>query len=48
MGPMGVYRLFDEGDRKPMGSGGMMTSSANAVSCWGSIQRRLNQAAVNA
>ena len=25
MGPMGVYRLFDEGDNKPMGDGGMMT-----------------------
>ena len=25
MGPMGLYRLFDEGDHKPMGDGGMMT-----------------------
>ena len=24
MGPMGVYRIFDEGDKKPMGDGGMM------------------------
>jgi len=24
MGPMGVYRLFDEGDHKQMGDGGMM------------------------
>ena len=35
MGPMGVYRLFDEGDHKPMGDGGMMTRPANIpVSCW--------------
>ena len=35
MGPMGVYRLFDEGDNKPMGDGGMMTRPANIpVSCW--------------
>ena len=25
MGPMGTYRIFDEGDHKPMGDGGMMT-----------------------
>jgi len=24
MGPMGVYRIFDEGDHKQMGDGGMM------------------------
>jgi uncharacterized protein len=24
MGPMGTYRLFDQGDHKPMGDGGMM------------------------
>ena len=24
MGPMGVYRIFDEGDHKDMGDGGMM------------------------
>ena len=24
MGPMGLYRLFDEGDHKEMGDGGMM------------------------
>jgi len=24
MGPMGVYRIFDEGDHQPMGDGGMM------------------------
>ncbi len=23
MGPMGVYRIFDEGDHKEMGTGGM-------------------------
>jgi len=33
---MGVYRLFDEGDRKPMGSGGMMNKAPQMpVSCWG-------------
>ena len=25
MGPMGVYRIFDEGKGNPMGAGGMMT-----------------------
>jgi predicted enzyme related to lactoylglutathione lyase len=24
MGPAGIYRIFDEGDQKPMGDGGMM------------------------
>ena len=28
MGPAGVYRIFDEGDHKPMGDGGMMTKPA--------------------
>ena len=27
MGPMGIYRIFDEGDHKQMGDGGMMTQS---------------------
>jgi predicted enzyme related to lactoylglutathione lyase len=27
MGPMGVYRIFDEGDHKEMGDGGMMTKA---------------------
>ena len=36
MGPMGVYRLFDEGDHKKMGVGGMMTKAPHMpVSCWG-------------
>ena len=35
MGPMGVYRIFDEGDKKEMGSGGMMTKTPQIpVSCW--------------
>ncbi len=36
MGPMGTYRLFDEGDQKPMGDGGMMTKPPHIPnSCWG-------------
>ena len=36
MGPMGVYRLFDEGEHKQMGDGGMMTKPPHIpVSCWG-------------
>ena len=35
MGPMGLYRLFDEGDNKPMGDGGMMTKPPQVpVSSW--------------
>jgi predicted enzyme related to lactoylglutathione lyase len=35
MGPMGVYRLFDEGEDTPMGDGGMMTKAPEIpVSCW--------------
>jgi predicted enzyme related to lactoylglutathione lyase len=35
MGPMGIYRLFDEGDHKEMGSGGMMAKAPQIpVSCW--------------
>jgi predicted enzyme related to lactoylglutathione lyase len=35
LGPMGTYRLFDQGDHNPMGSGGMMTRPAHIpVSCW--------------
>ena len=35
MGSMGVYRIFDEGDRKQMGDGGMMTKPPNIpVSYW--------------
>jgi len=35
MGPMGLYRLFDEGDHKEMGSGGMMNKAPQIpVSCW--------------
>ncbi len=29
MGPAGVYRVFDEGDNKPMGDGGMMTKPSH-------------------
>ena len=36
MGAMGVYRIFDEGDHKQMGDGGMMTKAPQIpVSCWG-------------
>jgi uncharacterized protein len=36
MGPMGIYRLFDEGDHKEMGDGGMMTKAPQIpASCWG-------------
>ncbi len=36
MGPMGTYRLFDQGDNKPMGDGGMMLKSPQMpVSAWG-------------
>jgi predicted enzyme related to lactoylglutathione lyase len=36
MGPMGLYRLFDEGDHNQMGDGGMMNKSPQMpVSCWG-------------
>ena len=35
MGQMGIYRIFDEGDHKPMGDGGMMTKAPHIpVSCW--------------
>ena len=35
MGPMGTYRIFDEGDHKPMGDGGMMLKGPHIpVSCW--------------
>lgn len=35
MGPMGVYRIFDEGDHKPMGDGGMMIKTPQTpVSSW--------------
>ena len=35
MGPMGLYRIFDEGDQKPTGDGGMMTKPPQMpVSCW--------------
>jgi len=35
MGPMGTYRLFDEGDNKEMGDGGMMTKPPHIpVACW--------------
>jgi uncharacterized protein len=36
MGPMGNYRLFDEGDNKQMGDGGMMNKPPHVpVSNWG-------------
>jgi uncharacterized protein len=35
MGPMGTYRIFDEGDHKQMGDGGMMTKPPHVpVPCW--------------
>jgi predicted enzyme related to lactoylglutathione lyase len=35
MGQMGSYRIFDQGDHKQMGDGGMMTKAPNIpVSCW--------------
>ena len=35
MGPMGVYRVFDEGEHKEMGDGGMMTKAPHMpVSSW--------------
>ncbi|KAA6463292.1 VOC family protein [Acidobacteria bacterium AB60] len=35
MGPMGTYRIFDQGEQKPMGDGGMMTKPPHVpVSCW--------------
>ena len=35
MGPMGIYRLFDEGDHKEMGDGGMMNKAPDIpVSSW--------------
>ena len=35
MGPMGIYRIFDEGDHKQMGDGGMMTKAPQVpVSSW--------------
>ena len=35
MGPMGTYRIFDEGDNKPMGDGGMMLKPEQMpVSAW--------------
>jgi uncharacterized protein len=35
MGSMGIYRLFDEGDHKEMGDGGMMTKAPHIpVACW--------------
>jgi predicted enzyme related to lactoylglutathione lyase len=35
MGPMGLYRIFDEGDHKQMGDGGLMNKPPQApVSSW--------------
>jgi predicted enzyme related to lactoylglutathione lyase len=35
MGPMGIYRIFDEGDHKQMGDGGMMSKAPDIpVSSW--------------
>jgi predicted enzyme related to lactoylglutathione lyase len=35
MGAMGVYRVFDQGDHKEMGDGGMMIKAPQIpVSCW--------------
>jgi predicted enzyme related to lactoylglutathione lyase len=46
MGPMGIYRIFDEGDHKQLGDGGMMTKAPQVpVSCWNSC---LNVDSINA
>jgi uncharacterized protein len=35
MGPMGTYRIFDQGDHKQMGDGGMMVKPPQVpVACW--------------
>ena len=35
MGPMGLYRIFDQGEHKEMGDGGMMIKGPQIpVSCW--------------
>ena len=35
MGPMGKYRIFDQGDHHEMGDGGMMTKPPQVpISCW--------------
>lgn len=35
MGPMGIYRLFDQGDHKEMGDGGMMNKAPYIpMPCW--------------
>jgi len=35
MGAMGLYRIFDEGDHKEMGNGGMMKKAPQIpVACW--------------
>jgi predicted enzyme related to lactoylglutathione lyase len=35
MGPMGVYRIFDQGEHKQMGDGGIMNKPPQCpVSCW--------------
>jgi hypothetical protein len=35
MGPMGLYRVFDQGDHNQMGDGGMMAKAPHIpVSCW--------------
>jgi predicted enzyme related to lactoylglutathione lyase len=35
MGPMGIYRIFDQGDHQQMGDGGMMAKAPHVpVSCW--------------
>jgi hypothetical protein len=35
MGPMGLYRIFDEGENKQMGDGGMMNKMPDMpVACW--------------
>jgi hypothetical protein len=35
MGPMGLYRVFDQGDHNQMGDGGIMAKAPHIpVSCW--------------
>ena len=45
MGPMGTYRIFDEGDQKQMGDGGMMNKTPQLLRLMLDIlfQRRLDQ-----
>jgi|ERR1700733_5269740 predicted enzyme related to lactoylglutathione lyase len=39
MGPMGIYRIFDEDDHKQMGDGGMMTRALHVDSINAAVER---------